>query len=63
MEVAALSIMINLIFFLHLLYIIYIYEFVYIGEPNAKPHPELHKKNRIRIEFQSRRTQIRTRTM
>ena len=63
MEVAALSITINLIYFLHLLYIIYIYEFVYIGEPNAEPHPELHKKNRIRIEFQSRRTRIRTQTM
>ena len=62
MEVVALSIMINLIYFLHLLYI-YIYEFVYIGEPNAEPHPELHKKNRIRIEFQSRRTRIQTRTM
>ena len=33
------------------------------GEPNAEPHPELHKKNRIRIEFQGRRTRIRTRTM
>ena len=38
-------------------------KFFYIGEPNAEPHPELHKKNRIRIEFQGRRTRIRTRTM
>ena len=30
--------------------------FFYIGEPNAEPHPELHKKNRIQIEFQGRRT-------
>ena len=57
------------IYFLHLFYCIfyyiyyYIYEIFYIGELNAEPHPELHKKNRIRIEFQGRRTRIRTRTM
>ena len=40
-----------------LLYIYYyIYEIFYIGEPNAEPHPELHKKNQIRIEFQGRQT-------
>ena len=33
-----------------LLYIYYyIYEIFYIGESNAEPHPELHKK----IEFES----------